>query len=108
MIPKLKKGQDADSMIDDLNDLIDKFNFLNSNLALSQNFNGQIVNVSFAAGETKKIAHKLGKTPKFRIILRQEGNGVISDSPSSWNDYSISLTNNGTGIVTATIFIVRE
>lgn len=92
-----------------LNELIDQFNLLSHNVSLSSNFDSQIVeNITFAAGEEKVIPHKLGIMPRFRIILRQEGNGVISDIPSGWNKYSIKLKNNGSVAVTVTIMVVRE
>lgn len=104
-IPSLSGGYNEEL----LNELIERVNFLGRNLSLQSNFDGQIVeNLTFTAGETKQIPHSLGKIPKFRIILRQEGNGVISDIPSGWTDKSIKLINNGAVSVTATIMIVRE
>lgn len=108
IIPKLSKDTDIESMVDDLNELIDAFNFLNTKISFKQNFDGDIVTVSFNAGETKTIPHKLGKVPGGRIIIRQEGNGVLSDIPSGWNSTSIKMINNGAVKVTATILIVRE
>lgn len=92
-----------------LNELISGFNFLQKKVSLTSNFDGQIIDgIEFAIGEEKVITHKLGVIPKFRIILRQEGNGVISDIPSGWNNFSIKLKNNGAVAVTATIMLVRE
>jgi hypothetical protein len=104
-IPQIKGGYDENI----INELIDHVNFLGRNLSLQSNFDGQIVeNLTFTAGETKQIPHNLGKVPKFRIILRQEGNGVLSDIPSGWTSSSIKIINNGAVTVTATIMIVRE
>lgn len=91
-----------------INDLIRDHNFLSRNMSFQSNFDCQVVNIEFAAGEQKKIPHTLGVTPLFRVILRQEGNGVISDIPSGWTTTSIELKNNGADPVRATIQIVRE
>lgn len=100
--------QGDETWVKDVNDLIEQHNFLSRNLSLQSNFNGQMVTVSFIAGEEKTIAHSLGIIPAGRIILRQEGNGVIDDIPSDWTKNSIKLRNNGVVSVTATIMIVRE
>lgn len=105
-LPNLKgEGEDAVTV----NKLIDQHNFVTKNLSLKGNFNGQIIdNVKFASGEEKIISHSLGIVPRYRIILRQEGNGVISDIPSGWTKNSIKLKNNGTVQVTVSIMLVRE
>lgn len=98
-----------EEVLKETNELIDKFNFLIKHISLSQNFDGQMLeNVEFAAGEDKEIYHKLGIRPKYRIILRQEGNGVLSDTPSGWNKYKIQIKNNGASSVKATILLVKE
>lgn len=98
----------AEDWVKTVNLLIDEFNFLSKSLSLQSNFDGDIVTVTFTAGETKIIPHSLGVIPKYRIILRQEGNGVLSDIPSGWTTSSVKLINNGAVSVTATIMIVRE
>jgi hypothetical protein len=107
-IPLLSPDINQDDLIKELNELIDAFNFLNTRISLKDNFDGDMVTVTFAAGETKTIPHKLGKVPGGRIIIKQEGNGVLSDIPSGWNANSIKMINNGAVSVTATLFIVRE
>lgn len=97
----------VDKSIDKVNELIDAHNLTITKFNLSA-FDGQIIQVSFSAGEDKVIPHKLGKMPSFRIILRQEGNGVLSDTPSGWNQYQIKIKNNGSVTVTATIMLLRE
>jgi hypothetical protein len=108
MIRRLKENEDEVEKVDTLNELIDAFNFLNSKISLKQNFDGEIISVTFKASETKTIPHKLGKVPGGRIIIKQEGNGVLSDIPSKWTEKSIQMINNGAVTVTATILIVRE
>lgn len=104
-IPYIKEENEKDQII---NRLIDEFNYFTKSLSFQSNFNCQIIETTLGAGETKQIAHSLGVKPLFRIILRQEGNGVISDIPSGWTKNSIELINNGAVSVTATIMIVRE
>ena len=107
-IPLVSNNASPTEMADALNVLIDSYNFLSTNLSLKSNFDGEMVSVVFLAGETKTIPHKLGKVPGGRIIIKQEGNGVLSDIPSGWNSTSIKMINNGAVQVTATIMIVRE
>lgn len=108
-VPKINESATLKEVIAQYNEMTDKMNKLISNMSLKENFDGQIIeNLVFAAGETKVIPHKLGIPPKYRIILRQEGNGVLSDTPSSWNQYQIKMINNGAVQVTATIILLRE
>ena len=107
-IPDLPSDASQDEIVKAVNDLISNISFLNKYLSLQSNFECQIIKVTFAAGETKAIPHKLGIVPQFRIILRSEGNGVLSDIPSGWNTFQIQMKNEGAVPVTATIMIVRE
>ena len=91
-----------------LNSLIESHNFLNTKFSIKNNTDSQLLKITFAAGERKKIAHSLGVVPLYRIILRQEGNGVISDIPSGWTKNTIELINNGAVSVTVIIAILRE
>jgi hypothetical protein len=110
--------ESKESFQEKLNRLINSVNFLNKSLSLQSNFNCFIAkNVKFeAAGDAQerdvvKIQHFLGVVPLYRLILRQVGNGVLTDvanSPSDWGDKVITLRNNGTVPVTATIMVVRE
>lgn len=92
-----------------LNDLIDAFIFQSAAISIDSNFNGYIArDVTIAAGDTVKIQHFLGVIPKWRIILRQTGNGVVSDIPLEWNIKTISLKNNGAETVVISVLIARE
>lgn len=93
---------------DTLNFLITEFSFFSKSLSFQSNFDGYIAEVTFKAGQELKIQHFLGFTPKWRVILKQEGNGVLSDIPSKWNNDFITLKNNGAVSVTASILIARE
>lgn len=99
---------DLPKVIDEYNEMVDAFNFLGKNLSLQSNFNCQIIDVEFTAGQTKRVFHRLGIVPRYRLVLRQEGNGLITDVPLSWTDKYITLVNNGAVAIKATIMLVKE
>lgn len=108
-LPKLNDSASAKDIVDAHNDLIDHFNFLSKKISFKDNFDGQIIeNVKFPAGAEVVIPHKLGIKPKHRLILNQVGNGVLSDIPSDWNQFSIKIKNNGAVDIIATIFVIKE
>lgn len=105
----LNEDATPDQVITMTNQMIDTINFLSKNLSLKSNFDCQVFeNITFTSGETKTLPHLLGVIPRYRIILRQQGNGVISDIPSGWTDKAIQLLNNGSVEVTVTIILLRE
>ena len=69
-------------------------------ITLENNLNGQIIeNIALpASGEEIKIPHRLKAVPKYRIILRQDGVGVVVDG-GDWNENYITLK--GVGLPTA-------
>lgn len=91
-----------------MEDMIEKLNFITQNLSLRANFNGSIQTFEVAAGETIDIQHFLQVVPQYRIILRQEGNGLLTDLPNLWNNKTITLKNNGSEAVKATVLILKE
>ena len=103
-----------DDMQEKLNEMVEYLNFFNKFISLSANFSSAILEIKFGAAgasdgsDTRKIEHLLGVIPKYRIILRQTGNGVLEDIPSGWNNKFVTIKNRGTEAVTATIMIVRE
>lgn len=108
-LEEIEDTSELSEVIDITNKLIGKFNFLNKAISIQSNFDGFIADdVKIPATSSVKIQHFLGVKPKWRIILRQVGNGVITDIPSEWNDKVISLYNNGAVEVTLTVFIARE
>jgi hypothetical protein len=108
-IPELDSDAALDRVIASFNELVTSYNYFNKSISLQSNFDGYIAeNIVFAIGEEVKIQHFLGIKPKWRIILKQVGNGVLTDIPSEWDDKTITLKNNGAVEVTATIFIARE
>jgi len=106
------EGITGEDVIDAHNKLVSAYNFLSKNISLQSNFNCFIAEVKIPAagqsGNPATIEHFLGVIPKYRIILRQEGNGVITDIPSGWTSDVITLYNNGAVEVNLTVMIVRE
>ena len=111
-------------IIDKINDIVERdlketqtvvnivqeaFSTFTKSISLESNFNAFIGRdvVIKASGEVR-IEHFLGVIPKWRIILRQVGNGVITDVATGWNESYITLKNNGTEEVTISVFIARE
>lgn len=106
----LDDDAELSDVIDKYNSLIEHLDFLSKTLSLESNFDGYITEVKIPASSTLRVQHFLGVIPKYRIILRQTGNGVITDvaDSASWNTEFITLQNNGAVEVTATVMIVRE
>jgi hypothetical protein len=113
-IKELDSEAQYEELLESHNELVKLFNFVIKALSLKRNFNCFITEVEFQATgdasgrDSQSIQHFLGVTPKYRIILRQTGNGVLVDTPSEWNSSSITMTNKGSEVVNATIMIVRE
>lgn len=75
-------------------------------LSLYNNFDSNIIeNVTIAAGETVRVPHNLRIVPENRIILRQTGNGLITDGEFTQN--YIELINNGIEEVTVKVAILK-
>jgi hypothetical protein len=81
-----------------------------SKLTIGDNIDGQVIeNMTIPAGSDINVPHSLKEIPKYRIILRQTGGGLITDSPNSpWTDTNIYLNNSGGTDAVATILIVRS
>lgn len=108
-IEKVALDGDPAIVIDVLNKLINSFNFTNKFISFQGNFDGYIAkDITISSGQTVQIEHFLGIIPKWRILLRQTGNGVITDVPENWNEKVISLKNNGTEEVQISVLIARE
>lgn len=104
----------ATELQDKLNYFMKVFSNFSKSISFQSNFDGYIASVTFPAVTDAStlgvvsIQHFLGVTPKWRVILKQEGNGVLSDIPSGWNSDIITMKNNGSVAVTASILIARE
>ena len=67
---------------------------LNGNLSFSDNFNSFVIrDVEIAAGGTANIDNQLQIIPNERYIVRQTGNGVITDG--DWTLETLELVNQG-------------
>lgn len=87
-------------------DLVDRVNeMLRDGFSLDNDVNGEIIVVTLAPNESKIISHGLRIIPKYRMILRQTGNAVITDVDASWTDKTIGLLNNSAVTVVLTIKI---
>jgi hypothetical protein len=109
----VESGAELEEVIIRFNELVKGINYTNKFLSLQSNFDGYVAeDISLPAnptGSTVKIQHFLGVIPKWRIILRQTGNAIITDVPEEWTDRVISLKNNSTTEnVVLSLFIARE
>lgn len=106
--PSKALSSDPEELQRVLNALVDSFISISTRISFDSNFNAYIAEVKIPASSSLKIQHFLGVKPKYRIILRQTGNGVITDNPLDWTDKVISLRNNGAEEVALTVLIARE
>jgi hypothetical protein len=111
----LPEDATLEKVIEEYNSLIKAYNFATKNGSISNSFDGYVAeNVVFSATgasdgtDSRRIQHYLGFTPKFRIILRQVGNGVLEDVISGWNNTFATIKNRGSEQVTATIIFLKE
>ena len=109
----LQKAEEDKPTLENLlfcfNKLVDDYKNFTKGLSIQANFDGFIAEDVVIPSLTKvKIQHFLGIKPKWRMILRQVGNGVLTDIPEDWDNKVIALYNNGAVDVTATIFIAKE
>ena len=75
-------------------------------LGLVENFEGfRVDNLTIAAGTMAKITNPLLFIPSARIIVRQTGNGVITDG--TWSSQILELFNNGLVPVTISVIFYR-
>lgn len=107
-IREIMEGSELEDVILEYNEMVKFLNFITKQLSLQSNFDGQVIDVAIPATTNKRIYHKLGIVPKYRLILRQEGNGLLSDIPLEWNDKFVTIRNNGAVEVKATILLLKE
>lgn len=89
-------------------DLRNRFNeLLRDGFDLENNLKGEILHISLAPNESKVIPHGLRVIPKYRLILRQTGNAVITDIDLLWTEYTIGLKNESANAVTLTIKLLQ-
>lgn len=75
----------------DENNIYDEMLTASRNVSLADNMSGQIVTVEIPVGQTVAIPHNLKIVPKYRIILRQEGDLFVVDGDKEWTDKAIYL-----------------
>ena len=71
-------------------------------------FDCDILEVSIPATTNLKIRHNLKVTPKYRLILRQEGGGAILDINTEWNKDYVTLRNSGATATIITVALFKE
>ena len=74
-------------------------------LNLLENFEAFQVDITIPAGETGIITNALPIVPSYRLIVRQVGNGLITDG--AWDINVLRLINNGSDAVTASVIFYR-
>ena len=79
-------------------------------ITLSNNLNGQIITVTLpSAGTEVGIRHNLNVTPKYRIILKHMGDGIILDGDTAWDGTTVYFkASQATENITTTILLMRE
>jgi carbon monoxide dehydrogenase subunit G len=76
-------------------------------LTFEDNFNSFTVQVKIKSGEEITIDNKLQVAPTKRIIVRQDGLGIITDGRKPWNNEQVSLRNHGPNDTTVTLVFLR-
>lgn len=108
-ILELKEIIDTPESLEDFKELynqnISELNFVLSRLLLESNLDADIKTVTIPSSTTARVNHSLKVKPKYRIILKQVGGGVITDLNYTAN--YIELKNNGTTECELTVAIVR-
>jgi hypothetical protein len=102
--PKLPSSSGIDKyvQIDLYAWLISAIASINGNLDFDNNFNSFIVrDLEIAAGDTALIDNQLRLVPTERYIVRQIGDGVITDG--DWDLNTLRLVNNGAVAVTISV-----
>lgn len=76
-------------------------------LSIKDNFKGKIIdNVIIPASTEIKISHSLKAIPKYKIILRQRGNALITDGDEAWTENYITLKNNTATESTVSVWLI--
>lgn len=77
-------------------------------VGIDDNYNCQVIQIAIPATTEIRLPHALKTTPKYRIIHRQIGNGLVTDGAEAWTNSYITLTNNGAVEVLVTVGIYRS
>jgi hypothetical protein len=76
-------------------------------LKIDENFQNFITTVTIKNGEEFGVPNKLKILPSKRIIVRQTGNGFITDGETEWTLQRLYLKNNGPSDTTVTILFLE-
>lgn len=87
------------------NEMVDNIIFNFKQLSFRHNFPSKIVEIEIAPSATVQIFHGLGVIPSDRIILRNSGNGAITDG--EFNSDYIELINRGSITANVKVAILR-
>lgn len=87
------------------NESITELNFVLRSLTL-KNLDGEIITREIPASSTVDIPHKLGIVPKYKILLRQVGGGLVRDL--NFTDTYVRLEHLGIEPTTITFIIVKD
>lgn len=71
-----------------------------------ENLQAQTLSFVIASGETLELTHSLKQVPRYRIILRQRGDGSLRDGDADWTDKTVYFKAVG-GEVRATVLLWR-
>lgn len=88
-----------------LNESITELNYILRNLTLL-NLDGEIITTTIPASGTLRVPHKLGIVPKYKILLKQVGGGLVTDIEFTRN--YVELSNAGGTDAEITIIIVKD
>lgn len=76
-------------------------------LRFVDNFQSFQVAVEILNGEEISIRNRLQEVPEKRIIVRQSGNGLVTDGDTTWTKELVYLKNHGPDDVTVTVIFLR-
>ena len=104
---KIRQGRERP--IKSAGDLLARINDVFADgLSLKKGLSGEIIQLTFAPNESKIVNHGLRNKPKYRLILKQVGNAVITDVDAAWTDKTVGFLNNSANAVTITIKLMLE
>jgi hypothetical protein len=76
-------------------------------LSLTENFPSFEVTTAIPSGTEVRIENRLATASLRRLIVRQSGDGPISDGSTAWTKDFVYLENHGADDVTATVIFMR-
>ena len=79
-----------------------------SKLDLNDNFTGWQITATIGAGLEQQLVNQLQSgVPTKMIVVRQTGNGLVTDSGTTWTTDFVYVKNHGAVTVTATIIFMK-